>query len=321
MSTLAVVLAEERAHSFELSMVHRVLGTALDRRGKPAYDIRTCTPSGESVRSDAGFLIEPDGDLTMIADAKIVVVIPSPQHTALSAASGPGPLGPALAAVPATTQAMSICLASYVLAAAGLLDGRRATTHWVWTDDFARTFPAVTVDPAPLFVKDSNVTTSAGAAAGMDMLLDLIREDHGSEAANYVARRLVVPSWREGGQQQYIHRPLSDQSPAGDLSTTLDWAAEHLDQPLALDDLAQHAYMSRRTFTRVFRATTGTSPTQWLLTRRTELAKRLLETTDDTIDTIAHRTGFGSASSLRAHIRNCTGVSPAAYRNSFRPRD
>lgn len=317
MSTSVVVLAESHAHSFELSMIYRLLGLVRDRHGRPAYTVRTYTPESAPIRSDAGFQIEGDADLAAVSKAHIVVVVPSAQHTTLTATSGPGPLAEALAAVAPAARVMSICLGSYVLAAAGLLDGRRAMTHWVRADEFASAFPAVTVDPAPLFIRDGNITTSAGAAAGIDMLLDLIREQHGSDTANEVARRLVVPSWREGGQQQYIHQPLADLSTGGDLTATLDWAAERLGEPLSLDDLAKHAHMSRRTFTRTFRARMGTSPTQWLLIRRIELAKRLLETTTDSIDTIAHRAGFGSANALRTHIRACTGVSPAAYRKTF----
>jgi transcriptional regulator GlxA family with amidase domain len=215
------------------------------------------------------------------------------------------------------TRIMSICTGAFVLAAAGLLDGRPATTHWAHAERFRRRYPRVKLDPDVLFVDDGDVLTSAGIAAGIDLCLHVIRRDHGSAAANRAARRCVVPPWRDGGQSQFIERPV----PAtGDATTgpTRAWALDHLDRPLDLGTLAGHARMSLRTFTRRFREETGMSPGRWLVRQRVELARHLLEGTDLPIDRVAARAGFGTAASLRQHLHAAVGVSPAAYRRTFR---
>jgi len=205
---------------------------------------------------------------------------------------------------------------SVLLAAAGWLDDRPATTHWMLADDFRRWFPRVRLDPDVLFVDDGDILTSAGAASGIDLCLHVLRRDHGHEVANQVARCIVVPPWRDGGQAQYIERPLP---PSNGLSTspTRDWALENLGLPLTLGDLAAHANMSLRTFARRFRDETGMSPGQWLTRERVTRARHLLESTDLSVDRIAGQVGFATATSLRQHMHAAIGVAPLAYRRTF----
>ncbi len=213
---------------------------------------------------------------------------------------------------------VGLCLGSFVLAAAGVLDGRPATTHWLAAETFARRYQGVRLNPDVLYVDDGNVLTSAGAAAGIDCCLHLLRTWCGAKVAGYVARRMVVPLHRQGGQAQHIEHPLP--APAGGerLSETLDWAQRNIDKPLGLDVLAKRARMSRRTFTRQFRKITGTTAGKWLLNQRLALVQQLLETTSQPIEVIAERTGFGSAVSLRQHFRAAFGISPSTYRRGFR---
>jgi transcriptional regulator GlxA family with amidase domain len=217
----------------------------------------------------------------------------------------------------ARARLVSICTGASVLAAAGLLDGRPATTHWRDADQFRRVFPAVRLDPDVLFVDDGDVLTSAGVAAGIDLLLHLVRRDHGSEVANRVARRNVVAPWRDGGQSQFIERPVAEPGSTGTAATRA-WALERLAEPLTLADLAEQARMSVRTFTRRFREETGLSANRWLAQQRVALARHLLESTDLSVERVAADAGFGTPASLRAHLRADLGVSPLAYRHTFR---
>jgi transcriptional regulator GlxA family with amidase domain len=212
----------------------------------------------------------------------------------------------------------SFCTGAFVLAHAGLLDGRRATTHWETADRFAATFPAVQVDPGVLYVEDGNILTSAGSAASIDLALHLVRRDLGAEVANVVARDLVVPPHRDGGQAQYIESPVPCCPETDPLAGILAWATAHLDEDLSVEVLAERAAMSPRNFARRFRAATGTTPHQWLVTQRVALAQQLLETTDLGVDAIADRCGFGTAASLRLHFQRHAHTSPAAYRRTFR---
>ncbi|WP_405636228.1 helix-turn-helix domain-containing protein [Streptomyces sp. NBC_00056] len=211
----------------------------------------------------------------------------------------------------------SICTGSFVLAAAGLLDGRRATTHWMSADLFARTFPSVTVDPGVLYVDEGRILTSAGEAAGIDLCLHMIRRDHGAAVAADVARRTVVPPHREGGQAQYIQRPVESEGLTS-TSASRAWALTRLAEPLTLAELAAHDAMSVRTYSRRFREETGLTPIQWLTQRRVDRARELLEQTDHTVDRIAAEAGFGTGASLRAHFQAGLGVPPGAYRSTFR---
>jgi transcriptional regulator GlxA family with amidase domain len=253
----------------------------------------------------------------VLAEAGTVVVPGMEGGPALTEGRISEELRTTLRSVAEHARLVSICTGSSVLAAAGLLDGRPATTHWRDTVRFRAHFPAVRLDPDVLFVDDGDILTSAGVAAGIDLLLHLVRRDHGSEVANRVARRNVVAPWREGGQAQFIERPLPEDG-ASSTAGTRAWAAERLGESLPLAVLAGHARMSVRTFTRRFREETGMSPQRWLATQRLALARRLLESTDVPVDRIAVTAGFGTPASLRAQFRAVIGVAPLTYRRTYR---
>ncbi|MGY1784626.1 GlxA family transcriptional regulator [Geodermatophilus sp. SYSU D00698] len=312
-----VVVAVDRVVGLELGLPHRLLGLAEDAHGRPLYRVRVATLDGRPVRTADGFSVLPDHDGSVLAEADTVVVPGIMGGPAVVEGRIPDDLRDALRGAAARARMVSICTGSSVLAAAGLLDGRPAATHWRDAEQFRRTFPAVRLDPDVLFVDDGDVLTSAGVAAGIDLLLHLVRRDHGSEVANRVARRNVVAPWREGGQSQFVERPLPEAGEAG-TAPTRAWALEHLGEPLTLADLAAHARMSVRTFTRRFRDETGVSPQRWLAGQRIALARRLLESTDAPVDRVAADAGFGTPASLRAHLRAAIGVSPGAYRRTYR---
>ncbi|MBB4892248.1 transcriptional regulator GlxA family with amidase domain [Streptomyces olivoverticillatus] len=215
---------------------------------------------------------------------------------------------------------VGLCTGAFVLAAAGLLDGRPATTHWMYAPTLAKRYPSVHVDPRELFVDDGDVLTSAGTAAGIDLCLHIVRTDHGADAAGALARRLVVPPRRSGGQERYLDRSLPEEIGADPLAEVVAWALEHLHEQFDVETLAARAYMSRRTFDRRFRSLTGSAPLQWLITQRVLQAQRLLETSDYSVDEVAGRCGFRSPVALRGHFRRQLGSSPAAYRAAYRAR-
>ncbi|MFI6639447.1 GlxA family transcriptional regulator [Streptomyces sp. NPDC050504] len=315
-----VVLALDGILPFELGIPHRVFGRAKDPvDGRPLYEIVTCSvrPPGP-VRTDADFSIDVPHGPEALADADTVVV---PASYELGPVYEEGRLTDELAAafahVRPGTRLVSICTGGYVLAAAGFLDGRPATTHWASADHFQRLFPSVRVDPDVLFIDDGSVLTSAGVAAGLDLCLHIVRRDHGTAIANEVARRTVVPPHRDGGQAQFILRPV----PEPQLATTTSaraWALARLEQPLQLRDLAEQESMSVRTFTRRFREEVGMTPGQWLTQQRVERARQLLESSDLSVDRVARDSGFGTATSLRQHLQAALGVSPTTYRRTFR---
>ncbi|MER5647891.1 helix-turn-helix domain-containing protein [Streptosporangium sp. NPDC002524] len=312
-----VVLALEGVIPFELGTPARIFGSAEGPDGEPLYEVIACTLDGAPVNSDAGFSIAVEHDASALATADTLVIPPS---SALGAVREhgclPERLAEALALVRPGTRIVAICTASYVLAAAGLLDGRSATTHWREAEHFQRAFPRVRVERNVLFVDGGDVLTSAGVAAGVDLCLHLVRRDHGSAVASQVARRCVVPPWRDGDQAQVVEHPVPGPSSAT-TAPTRAWALERLHRPLPLPELAAHARTSVRTFTRRFRAEVGVTPGSWLTAQRVELARRLLETSDLPIDHVAQRAGFGTANSLRQHLRSTLGTSPAAYRRAF----
>jgi len=215
---------------------------------------------------------------------------------------------------------MSLCTGAFALAEAGLLDGRRATTHWAECDEFARRHPNVTVDPGVLFVDEGDILTSAGSAASIDLCLHVVRQDHGTEIATQLARQLVVPPQRDGGQAQYIEAPMPELDSASLFAGTVSWLQEHLDQPITVEDLAARSAMSPRTFARRFLASTGTTPYQWLVRQRVQLAQRLLEMSDLPIDSVAEKSGFSTAANLRKHFSRAVRTSPQAYRRTFQDR-
>jgi transcriptional regulator GlxA family with amidase domain len=306
------VLALDGVIPFELSIPSRIFGAAFTDDYVPRYEVLTCTIDGGPVTTAADFTISVPHDASVLADVDTVVV-PSPIGVV---PTPPAAVLAALASVRPGTRLVSICLGAFVLAAAGVLDGRPATTHWQHADQLRERFPAVLVQPDVLFVDDGDVLTSAGAAAGLDLCLHMVRRDHGSTVANQVARRCVVPPWRDGGQAQYVERPVAEATQASTAEPRA-WAMARLGQPLTLDDLATRAGMSRRTFTRRFREEVGLSPGQWLTGQRVELARELLEATDLPVDTVANRAGFGTAAALRHHLRAALDTSPITYRRTF----
>ncbi|MEV5674337.1 MULTISPECIES: GlxA family transcriptional regulator [unclassified Streptomyces] len=318
-----VVLALDGLLPFELGIAQRIFGRSLGaeprNKGKKLYEVVTCSvrPPGP-VHTDADFTITVEHGPEALATADTVVVPASyelgPVHTEGRLTEE---LAAAFALVRPGTRMVSICTGSYVLAAAGYLDGRPATTHWSSAEHFQRIFPNVRVDPDVLFIDDGDVLTSAGVAAGIDLCLHIVRRDHGAAVANEIARRTVVPPHRDGGQAQYIHRPV----PEPQFATTTGaraWALGRLDRPILLRDMARQEAMSVRTFTRRFREEVGVSPGQWLAQQRVERARQLLESTDLSIDQVARDAGFGTATSLRQHLQAALGVPPTVYRRTFR---
>ena len=315
---VVAVLTLDDVVPFDLGTPTQLFGAARDSAGEPLYQVLICTADGGPVRTTAGFTVVPDHGMDVLERADTVLV--PGFHD--SPTRHDGTLEPAVAEALRSAwrrgaRIMSICTGAAALAAAGLLDGRPATTHWRYTDRFRELFPLVTLDPNVLFVDDGEILTSAGVGAGIDLCLHVIRRDHGSEIANRAARRSVVPPWRDGGQAQYIERPVVPAAEAGTAHTRA-WAIERLGESLSLRELAAHASMSVRTFTRRFREETGVSPARWLLVQRLDQARQLLERTDLGIDQIAQRVGFGTATSLRQHLNASIGVSPSTYRRTFR---
>ncbi|MFI2780802.1 GlxA family transcriptional regulator [Streptomyces sp. ALB3] len=305
-----VVLALEGVYPFELGIPSRIFGAADGR-----YEVLTCSVDGGPVRTNADFSVTVEHGPDVLGTADTVVIAPITPSCITSRL--PDAVAAALAHIRSGTRVVSICTGAFVLAAAGLLDGRRATTHWQTAEYFRTMFPAVELDPDVLFVDDGTVLTSAGAASGVDVCLHLIRKDHGSELANTVARRCVVPPWRDGGQAQYIEQPVPAPSVAS-TAATRQWALERLGDPLTLSDLAGHARMSLRTFARRFNDEVGMAPGRWLIQQRVARARHLLEASDMPVDQVAGEVGFATGASLRQHLHAAIGVSPQAYRRTFR---
>lgn len=301
---------------FDAMIPTLLFGNATDPTGRSLYEVVTCALSPDAVTSTGGFGVVAQAGPEALASADTVVV----PGTRFPPCRVDGVLPPALSAAFAQirpdTRLVSICTGAFVLAAAGVLDGRPATTHWKFADDLRRLYPRVRIDEKVLFVDDGDVLTSAGLAAGIDLCLHIIRSDHGAQVANAVAKYCVVPPWREGGQAQFIER----QVPASDsLSTaaTREWALRHLDEELTIERLARHAHMSTRTFIRRFREETGQSPGAWVRARRLDRARELLESHDLPIDEVARRSGLGSGANLRHHLRRGIGLSPTRYRKVY----
>jgi transcriptional regulator GlxA family with amidase domain len=314
---LIAVLALEPVVGYDMAIPPPTFGAAVDEHGEPYYDVRICGLDRRPIPSHAGYSIVPAHGVEVLAEADTVIIpgtrIPGPRY----AGTLPDDVAAALATIRPGTRIMSICTGAFVLGAAGILDGRPATTHWAYAGQFRALYPKVRLDEEVLFVDDGDVLTSAGLGAGVDLCLHVIRADHGSEVANRAARYNVVPPWRAGGQSQFIERHVPAAGTDG-TAPTREWALHHLDEPLDLGTLAEHARMSVRTFSRRFRAETGMSPGTWLAQQRVRHALHLLESTDLPVDTIAARAGLGTGASLRAHLRATVGVAPLTYRRTFR---
>ncbi|MFD4988002.1 GlxA family transcriptional regulator [Streptomyces sp. NPDC058374] len=313
------VLIRDGVLPMELGLIHQLFGCAGAPDGTPLYTVRTCAPRPGPVRTEADFPVHAPHGPEILADARTVLIPAShEQDEHLADEPLPADLRAALdTAHAAGARLASVCTGAFVLAAYGLLDGRRATTHWLSADRLARAHPRVEVDADVLYVDEGEVLTSAGEAAGIDLCLHLIRRDHGAAVAADVARRTVVPPHREGGQAQYIRRPVPEPGTASTAASRA-WALDHLADPLTLADLAAHAAMSVRTYTRHFRQETGLTPLRWLTQRRLDRARQYLEETDHTIDRIATACGFGTDVSLRHHFHAALGTTPRNYRAAFR---
>ena len=303
---------------FEFGTICEVFGVDRSDDGLPSYDFAVVAGEPPPLRAHNDFTIQPFHGLQRLEEADLIA-LPAVGDGRLSAFPAfPGDLLTALRrAVNRGARVLSVCSGAFILGEAGLLDGRRCTSHWRHAAELARRYPEVKVDPDVLYVDDDPVITSAGTAAGIDACLYLVRKEQGSRVANGIARRMVVPPHRDGGQAQYVDQPVAP-SCDGTLRDLLEWLRAHLDQPLSVRQLAARANMSERTFARRFVADTGTTPRRWLTGQRILLAQQLLEETDETVDTIADRAGFGNATALRHHFRARRGTTPNAYRRLFR---
>jgi AraC family transcriptional regulator, transcriptional activator FtrA len=302
--------------AFELGMACEIFGD--DRwvaPGQPWYRLFICGDTTTLTTSENGFEILVPHGLNRLKKVDTVIVPPHRTvdvHDSIFAAlRGAHARG---------CRIISLCTGAFILADAGLLDGRRAVTHWTACDEFARRYPSVLVDRDVLFVDEGDILTGAGNAAGIDLCLHIVRQDYGSEVASQLARQLVVPPQRAGGQAQYIDAPLPSLDASDLLAETLGWMHTHLDEQLCVADLAAHAAMSPRTFARRFQAATGTTPHRWLQAQRVKLAQRLLETSDLAIEMVATKSGFSTSGNLRKHFGQILHTSPQAYRDTFRHR-
>jgi transcriptional regulator GlxA family with amidase domain len=301
--------------AFELGVVCEVFGLDRTDQGLPGYDFAVVAAEEPPLTSGQGFRLDTDHRMERVAAAELVCV---PAWRAIDERP-PEPLLEAVReAVDRGARVLSVCSGAFVLAAAGVLDGRRATTHWRYAHLLAERYPRIDVDPDVLYVDDGPVITSAGTSAGIDACLHVLRQEHGAAVANAVARRMVVPPFRDGGQAQYVEAPVPLQRRAGtdELAPLLDWAAAHLDEELSVEGLARRAHMSPRTFARRFRDTTGTTPHKWVLAQRVGHAQRLLEQ-GLAVEEVARRSGFGSAATLRSAFARERGTSPSAYARCF----
>ena len=311
MLTNVAVLAFDGVAPFELGVLHEAWGSDRSDEGLPVLDFAVCAPGGRPVTTEAGFGITVQHDLGRAEEADLLAVpagggadVPDCVLDTLRAGYERG------------ARILSLCTGAFVLGRAGLLDGRSCTTHWRHSDELARQFPLAKVEPEVLYVDDDRVLTSAGTAAGIDACLYLWRQEFGAAAASTVARRMVVPPQRAGGQAQYIRTPVPD-CDVETLGPMLVWMTTHLDEQHTVESLARDASRSPRTFARRFRAETGTTPHAWITSQRVLRAEELLETTDQSVDRIAEGVGFGTAAMLRHHFTKARSVSPQQYRRTF----
>jgi transcriptional regulator GlxA family with amidase domain len=316
MLTRVAVIALDLIAPFELGVVCEVFGVDRSDSGLPRYDFKVCSVDGAPVQTSSGFTIAPHADLAPVETADLVAV---PAHP-ITCGAPPEVQAALRRAAARGAQVLSVCSGAFLLGEAGLLDGRRCTTHWRHADELSRRFPKARVEPNALYVADGPVLTSAGSAAGIDACLYLVRRVHGSAVATKLARRMVVPPHRDGGQAQYIDIPVPRTPSTPTLEPMLDWLMANLDRRLAIEDLATRANMAPRTFARRFRAEVGVTPHDWLTAQRVLLARRLLEETELGVESVAVRAGFGDAATLRHHFTRRVGATPQAYRSAFRHR-
>lgn len=301
--------------TFDFACACEVFGYDRSDIVSPWYRFLVVSQDPPPIRSSTGFMLSPELGLEALEEADTIVV---PGWADDFREPRPETIEALRAAYDRGARLMSICIGSFVLAATGLLDGRRATTHWRWAERLQSRYPKVRVDPSVLYIDDGQILTSAGTAAGIDLGLHVVRLDYGADVANQVARRIVMPPHRDGGQAQYIETPVPETAEDDPIGDTLRWVVEHLDEALTVDGLAARVAMSPRSFMRHFKTTTGTTPIDWILRQRIGLAQRLLETTDLPLEFIAERAGFGSAVTMRHHFAKRVTTSPQAYRRTFR---
>ncbi|MDO0936193.1 helix-turn-helix domain-containing protein [Streptomyces sp. DG2A-72] len=315
LKNVAVALLDG-VHPFELGVVCEVFGLDRSDEGLPVYDFAVVSAEGPALRTHVpGFTVSTPYGLERLDEADLIAV---PAGSDYVGRDYPDELLDALVrATDRGARVLSVCSGVFVLGAAGLLDGRRCAVHWRHADELARRFPRAIIEPDVLYVDEDPVITSAGTAAGIDACLHIVRKNEGPEVANAIARRMVVPPHRDGGQAQFIERPLP-RSQCDTVGEVLVWMEEHLDEEVTVEQLAARAHMSPRTFARRFQQETGTTPYRWILRQRVLLAQRLLEATDETVDAIAARTGFGTAAALRHQFVRSIGTTPQAYRRTFR---
>jgi AraC family transcriptional regulator, transcriptional activator FtrA len=310
--TVAIAVAPG-VSTFELGIACEVFGIDRSELGVPWYRLRVCAEKPGAMATASGFTINAPYGLDTLARADTIVVTPpgagwEPSEALLRTLASAHRRGKRM---------ISLCTGALVLAAAGVLDGRSATTHWMHAEELATRYPRVNVDPAVLYVDDDTILTSAGSAAAIDLCLHVVALDFGSDIANAVARRMVITPHRDGGQAQFIESPLTEIDSEDRFSDALDWAQVNLHDSITVEMLAHRAAMSPRSFARRFRATTGTAPYRWVLRQRVLLAQRLLETTDLTVDVIADQCGLAPPA-LRDQFQRIVGTSPSRYRTSFR---
>jgi AraC family transcriptional activator FtrA len=311
------VLAYDGMTAFETSIVIEVFGLVWPDIDEPWYELKICTETPDPVRVIGGATLSTPYGLDEFAAADTVVV-PSVKNPA--EVISPQLIEALQRAHARGARIVSICSGAFALAAAGLLDGRRATTHWRYADQLRERYPAIQVDREPLYTDEGDVLTSAGCAAGLDLALHLVRKDLGAAVANAVARRLVIQPYRSGGQAQYIESPMPPDPVDAPVARSLGWALEHLAEPIGVPDLAQEAGLSPRTYLRHFTRETGTTPAKWLIAQRIQAALAMLETGDAPVEEIALAAGFATPVTFRHHFARSLKTSPSAYRRTFRER-
>ncbi|MEQ7008282.1 helix-turn-helix domain-containing protein [Actinopolymorpha sp. B17G11] len=317
-SSSVSVLAYDGMSAFETGIVTEVFGLSWPDIDMPAYTLTICTEGSEPVRMVGGATLQSPHGLDALIEADTVII---PSVKPLPPDPSPDLISALRQAHRRRSRIVSICSGAFALAAAGLLDHRRATTHWSYADDLRRLYPLVEVDPRPLYVDGGDVLTSAGCAAGLDLCLHLVRKDHGPAIANAIARRLVVAPHRPGGQAQYIEQPVPADLDDDRVSASMAWALHHLHTRITLPDLARRATMSERSYLRHFARCTGTTPIRWLIAQRVQSSLSLLETTDAAVEEIAAAVGFETAVTFRHHFGRAMRTSPGAYRRTFRAAD
>ncbi|WP_341721793.1 helix-turn-helix domain-containing protein [Streptomyces albidoflavus] len=310
-----VVVVDEHSNPFELGCATEVFGLRRPELGRQLYDFRLCSPEPRTLMRDGFFTLTGVAGLEA-SDAADTLIVPNRPDTEVP--RRPAVLDAVRRAHARGARLVGFCSGAFTLAEAGVLDGRRATAHWQWADDFRARFPSVRLEAEVLFVDDGDILTAAGSAAALDLGLHLVRRDHGAEVANAVSRRLVFAAHREGGQRQFVERPMPD-LPDESLAPVLAWAQERLDAPLTVAGLAARAAVSPATLHRRFQAQLGTTPLTWLTRERLALACRLIERGESRFEVVARRSGIGTAAHLRTLMRRETGITPSAYRSRFGP--